>query len=275
MRLKNKVALITGSTKGIGRASAVLFAKEGARVAVTGRDAKAGNEVVSEISAVGGEAIFVQSDIRDEAQVKGLVERTVNHFGRLDILMNNASPTEITRGATRRDAGLADMTLADWQDVFGGSTIGFFLASKYGIPELQKAGGGSIINISSATSMRGFENAAAYPAAKGAVNSLTQSLAATYGADGIRANTIIVGLIATSNAARMMMQSPEYGPPLMERHLVKRWGEPEDVAYAALYLASDESSFVTGSMLTVDGGITCNASFPTPKSSPISGGAKA
>ena len=271
MRLKDKVALVTGSTKGIGRATAELFAREGARVAVTGRDAAAGADVVQAIVSAGGEAFFHAADINQEAAVRGLVEAVVTRYGRLDVLMNNASPTEITRGATRRDGPVADISLDDWTAVFDTATTGFFLASKYAVPALRTAGGGSIINISSAVSVRGFHGASAYPAAKGAVNSLTESLAATYGEDGIRANAIIVGLIATSEAAHQTQVHPQFGPALMERHLVKQWGTPEDVAYAALYLASDESRFVTGSLLYVDGGISCNAAFPAARASPISG----
>lgn len=270
MRLKGKVALITGSTKGIGRASALLFAAEGARVVVTGRDATAGAATVDEIRAGGGDALFVAADIRDEAQVRGLVESAVAHYGRLNVLMNNASPTEFTRGETRRDGPVDEMSIDDWHEVFEGATIGYFLVSKYGVPAMRDSGGGSIINISSAVSLRGFEGASGYPAAKGAINSLTQSLAATYGADGIRANAIIVGLILTSPEARLTAEHPQFGPALLERHLVKRWGRPEDVARGALYLASDESGFVTGSLLTIDGGISCNAAFPT-RAAPIAG----
>ena len=271
MRLKGKVALVTGSTKGIGRATAELFAREGARVCVTGRDSAAGAEVVRAIAAAGGEAFFHAADICDDKAVQGLVAAVEQRHGRLDVLMNNASPTEITRGATRRDGPVDEISLDDWKAVFDTATDGFFLASKYAVPAMRRAGGGSIINISSAVSVRGFHGTAAYPAAKGAVNSLTESLAATYGAEGIRANAIIVGLIATSDVARATQSHPQFGPALLERHLVQRWGEPEDVAYAALYLASDESRFVTGSLLYVDGGISCNAAFPVPKSSPLAG----
>lgn len=271
MRLQDKVALVTGSTRGIGRATAELFAREGARVCVTGRDAAAGDEVVEAIARAGGTAFFKAADICDEAAVQALVEAVERRYGRLDVLMNNASPTEITRGATRRDGPVDEISLADWKAVFDTATDGFFLATKHAIPAMRRSGGGSIINISSAVSVRGFHGAAAYPAAKGAINSLTESLAATYGAERIRANAIIVGLIATSEAARATQAHPQFGPALLERHLVPRWGEPADVAYAALYLASDESQFVTGSLLYVDGGISCNAAFPVPKASPLAG----
>lgn len=263
MRLQGRVALVTGSTKGMGRATAELFAREGASVIVTGRDIAAGEDVAGTISKAGGKALFQPADICDEASVEHLVAAAVSQFGGLDILINNASPTQITRGPGRLDANIADLSLANWNEVFTGSSLGFFLASKHAIKAMLAGGrGGSIVNISSAMSIRGFADAAAYPAAKGAINALTQSIAASYGASGIRANTIIVGMIMTSPEAMLVADDPHYGPALMDGHLIKRWGQPEDVARGSLYLASDEASFVTGSMLFIDGGISCKTPFP-------------
>lgn len=264
MRLKGKVALITGSTKGMGRATAELFAREGASVVVTGRDRAAGGEIVARIEKAGGTAVFEAADFRDEAAVKKLVAQSVSEFGKLDILVNNASPTNITRGPGRLDGRLADMSKSDWEEVFTGSSIGFFLASKYAIKAMLAEGnGGSIVNISSAMAVRGFPDSAAYPAAKGAIDSLTLSIAATYGPAGIRANAIIAGLIMSSPEAMAATTDPHFGPRLMEGHIIKRWGQPEDVAYGSLYLASDEASFVTGSLLFIDGGISCKTPFPS------------
>ena len=263
MRLGGKVAIVTGSTKGMGRATAELFAREGAKVVVTGRDRAAGDAIVEGIRATAGVAIFQAADIGDELEVESLVDRAVSEFGAVDVLVNNASPTHITRGKGKLDDNLADMSLSAWNEVFSGSSIGFFLASKYAIKAMVSGGkGGAIVNISSAMAARGFAGSAAYPAAKGAVNALTQALAASYGSVGIRANAIVVGVIVTSADAEAVANDPDLGPAFLKAQLVKRWGHPDDVARGSLYLASDESSFVTGSQLFIDGGISCKTSLP-------------
>ncbi len=247
MRLVGKVALISGSTRGIGRSIAEMFAREGARVVVTGRTVDRGNKVVAGIRQAGGTAEFVELDVTNEDSVRGAVEATVEHFGRLDTLVNNAAPTDAVSTSVKP---LVDYTTAEWDRIILGTLTGnVFWACKYGIPQMAAAGGGSIINISSGQSVVGMTGFSAYAAAKGGINSLTRSLAVETAPHNITVNTIIVG--------RVISHARDTGVGVGPGHLT-RLGIPNDIAYAATWLASDESRFVTGSLVTADGGFTIN-----------------
>lgn len=246
-RLVGKVAIISGSTRGIGRSTAEMFAREGARVAVTGRTVDRGEKVVAGITDAGGEAAFFPLDITEESSVHAVMEDVASHFGRLDVLVNNAAPTEAVASQMKP---LVDYTTDEWNRILLGTLTGnVFWACKYGIPHLVAAGGGSIVNISSAQSEVGITGFAAYGAAKGAINSITRTLAVETAPAGIRVNTIVVG--------RVIAHSKDSGVAAGPGHLT-RLGVPDDIAYCATWLASDESSFVTGSLVTADGGFTVN-----------------
>jgi NAD(P)-dependent dehydrogenase (short-subunit alcohol dehydrogenase family) len=247
MRLEGKVALVSGSTRGIGRSICEMFAKEGAKVAVTGRTVERGQKVVNLIRDAGGEAEFFALDVMKEDSVQSVIDAVANRFGKLDTLVNNAAPTIEVGTNIRR---LVDWTTEEWDVILKGALTGnIFWACKYGIPHLRAAGGGSIINISSGQSVIGMGGFAAYSAAKGGMNSITRALAVEEAPNNIRVNTIVVGRVVAKG---------DSGAGITPGHLT-RLGVPNDIAYAALYLASDESQFVTGSMLTADGGFSINA----------------
>jgi NAD(P)-dependent dehydrogenase (short-subunit alcohol dehydrogenase family) len=246
-RLEGKVALISGSTRGIGRSMAQHFASEGARVAVTGRTAAKGEKVVGLIREAGGEAEFFALDVTDEASVAGVVDSVVERFGGLTTLVNNAAPTDIVAASYKK---LHELKTDEWDSILLGTLTGnVFWASKYAWPHLAGAQGACILNISSGQSVVGMSGLGAYGAAKGGVNSLTRHLAVEGADDGIRANCIIVG--------RVVSGSGDSGRATGGGHLT-RLGNPMDVAYCATWLCSDESEFVTGSLVTVDGGFTMN-----------------
>jgi NAD(P)-dependent dehydrogenase (short-subunit alcohol dehydrogenase family) len=247
MRLDGKVALVSGSTRGIGRSIAQVFASEGAKVAVTGRTVERGQKVVDLITSEGGEAAFFPLDVTQEASVASVMEQVVERFGSLTTLVNNAAPT-VEVGSNIKP--LVDTSTEEWELILRSALTGnVFWACKYGIPHLVNAGGGSIINISSGQSVIGMGGFAAYSAAKGAMNSLTRAIAVEGAEDNIRCNAIVVGRVVAKGDA---------GAGITPGHLT-RLGVPNDIAYAATFLASDESEFVTGSILTADGGFTINA----------------
>jgi NAD(P)-dependent dehydrogenase (short-subunit alcohol dehydrogenase family) len=247
MRLAGKVALVSGSTRGIGRSIAQMFAAEGAKVAVTGRTVERGQKVVDLIRAEGGEADFFGLDVTREDSVAGVMDAVVERFGSLTTLVNNAAPT-VEVGTNIKP--LVDVTTDEWNLIILSALTGnVFWACKYGIPHLAAAGGGSIINISSGQSVVGMGGFAAYGAAKAAMNSLTRTIAVEEAPRNIRCNTILVGRVVAKG---------DLGAGITPGHLT-RLGNPNDIAYAATYLASDEAAFVTGSMLTADGGFTVNA----------------
>jgi NAD(P)-dependent dehydrogenase (short-subunit alcohol dehydrogenase family) len=246
-RLEGKVALISGSTRGIGRSMAQHFASEGAKVAVTGRTAAKGEKVVGLIREAGGEAEFFALDVTDETSVAGVIDSVVERFGGLTTLVNNAAPTDIVAASYKK---LHELDTKAWESILLGTLTGnVFWASKYAWPHLAEAQGASILNISSGQSVVGMSGLGAYGAAKGAVNSLTRHLAVEGAEDAIRANCIIVG--------RVVSGSGDSGRATGGGHLT-RLGNPMDVAYCAAWLCSDESEFVTGSLVTVDGGFTIN-----------------
>jgi NAD(P)-dependent dehydrogenase (short-subunit alcohol dehydrogenase family) len=246
-RLEGKVALISGSTRGIGRSIAEHFASEGAKVAVTGRTVERGEKVVARIREMGGEAEFFELDVTSEESVRRVVEATAERFGALTTLVNNAAPTGAVATTIKP---LHEYSTDEWDAIMLGTLTGnVFWSSKYAWPHLAAADGASIINISSGQSLAGFKGFSAYAAAKGGVNSLTRSLAAEGSVDGIRANCIVVGRVVASRG--------DAGVHTGGGRLT-RIGNPMDIAYAATWLASDEAAFATGSLVTVDGGFSIN-----------------
>lgn len=245
MRLEGKVAIISGGARGMGAAEARIFAREGARVVIGDLLEEEGLKVVAEIGEAGGEALFVRLDVTDESSWQSAVEAALERFGRVDILVNNA--------AILRTQGLLETTEEIWDEVMDVNTKGTFLGTKTVIPEMRKAGGGSIINISSGAGITGSRRNTAYHASKGAVRIFTKSAAIQYAGENIRVNSVHPGPVDTDMLASSLTveggRRPEDVP-------LGRYGRPEEVAYGVLYLASDESSFVTGSEVVIDGGRT-------------------
>ena len=250
MRLQGKTAIVTGAGQGIGQAIARHFAKEGAQVVVANRTTATGEETVRLIRDVGGEAVFVRTDVTQEAEAKRLVEQTLETYGSLDILCNNAGV-----GLVRP---LTESTLSEWHHVLDTNLTGVFLCSKYASPAMAGRGGGSIINLASVASYVAFPGDAAYCASKGGLLMLTKQMALDYARLKIRANCICPGFIITPEFDHYLTQQPDPEAARVEvehLHPLGRLGEPDDIAHAAVFLASDESSFVTGSPLIVDGGL--------------------
>jgi NAD(P)-dependent dehydrogenase (short-subunit alcohol dehydrogenase family) len=249
MRLADKVALITGGTSGIGRATAILFAHEGAAVAFTGRNQARGDEVVRAIRDSGGDAVFVRSDVRYAEQCRQAVEQTLARFGKIDVLFNNAG---VFHAST-----VPDCTEEQWDETIDSSLKGAFLMSKYALPSMIERGSGSIIHCSSGWGIQGGDKAAAYCAAKGGLVVMTKAMAIDHGPDGIRVNCICPGDVDTpmlpDDAAKRGLSWEEYSAGAADRPL-GRVGTAEEIAQAVLFLASDESAFMTGAALVVDGG---------------------
>jgi NAD(P)-dependent dehydrogenase (short-subunit alcohol dehydrogenase family) len=251
MRLASKVALITGGTSGIGRATALLFAREGARVATTGRNEERGRQVVEEIQKAGGSALFIRSDVRLAAECRRAVEDTVRAFGPIDILFNNAGVF-----FPNTAAGCSE---EEWDLTVDINLKGTFLMSKYTLPGMIARGKGVIINNSSGWGLVGGAQAAAYCAAKGGVVLLTKAMAIDHARQGIRVNCVCPGDIDTpmlvEDARQRRMSRDDYMKEATNRPM-GRVGTPEEIARAVLFLSTDDSSFVTGATLAVDGGGT-------------------
>jgi NAD(P)-dependent dehydrogenase (short-subunit alcohol dehydrogenase family) len=252
MRLENKVALITGAASGMGQAAAVEFARAGARVAMSDVNEGGLAETALLVGDVGGVCISITGSVSDSGDVATMVGRTVDAFGALDILYSNAAIYLPNRG----DAPVVDLDEDVWQRVIDVNLKGVYLCAKHAIPAMIRGGGGSIINVSSLAGTRGSRQSHAYAMAKGGVISLTQSLAVTYGPQGIRANAIAPGAIDTP-MVRGSGTLDEATVRAMMAHLpLGRVGLAEEVARVALFLASDDSAYVTGTVQLVDGGFS-------------------
>ena len=248
MRLAGKVALISGAARGMGAVEARLFAQEGAKVILGDILEAEGRKVEADIRAAGGEAVFVRLDVTREADWQQAVTTAEGRFGALHILVNNAGVSG--------HGQVEDTPVEEWHRVMDINATGVFLGSKTAIPAMRRAGGGSIINISSQLGLVGVDNSSPqYQASKGAVRLLTKATAIQYASAGIRANSVHPGPIETP-MTEARRGDPEVYKLTVSRIPLGRYGQPEDVAYGVLYLASDESSYVTGSELVIDGGWT-------------------
>ncbi len=247
MLLNNKIGLVTGGGMGIGRAICLAYAREGAKVVVADFNPESGAETVQLIRESGGDALFVQADVSDEAQVKAMVETAVEHYGRLDIACNSAA---VSRGSG--PIHLFEKTVFD--DTLNMCLSNTWLCQKHELSAMLEQGAGSIVNISSNASLRGQVYNTAYAAAKAGVNILTQSSAAEYGSKGIRINAVSPGVVRTPGVEKYFAEQPKIAEGLKRAAVMNRLGEPEEIAEAVVFLCSDRASFITGQILSVDGG---------------------
>ena len=253
-RLEGKVAMITGGASGIGAASARLFSEHGAGVAIADVNDNLGRQVADEISAGGGSALYTRLDTTSEDEWREAMAAVMNRFGRLDVMLNAAGVSgRLPDGATSPPIGNAD--LGNWNHVMAVNATGVFLGNKYAIEPMLAAGGGSIINISSIYGIVGSMNNAAYHASKGAVRTFTKSAAAQYATQGIRVNSVHPGFVDTP-MTQPVHDDPGRAQPRLDQTPAGRFGQPVDIAFGCLFLASDESAWMTGSELVIDGGMT-------------------
>jgi NAD(P)-dependent dehydrogenase (short-subunit alcohol dehydrogenase family) len=253
MRLANKVCVITGGASGMGRTASELFCAQGAKVAVLDVRDGPGEETATAAAALGGEAMFVRCDVSKEKDVRGAIEATVERFGGIDVLYNNAGIM------MSEDHSVTDTDEAVWDRTLGVNVKGIHFCCKYAVPAMIERGGGSIINIASFVALLGCSVPQdAYTASKGAVIALTKSLAVQFGPAHIRSNAICPGPIETPLLTDWLLKDPEAKRIRLARNPSGRFGRPEDIVNAAIYLASDESSWTNGAVLVIDGGITSN-----------------
>ncbi|MEN9518200.1 MAG: hypothetical protein RLZZ381_788 [Cyanobacteriota bacterium] len=243
--MTNKVAIVTGASSGIGRASAIAFGKAGAKVVVVARREDKGQETVQLVQESGSEAVFIQADVTKASDVEAMVKKTLETYGRLDYAFNNAG--------SGTSGKVADLSEADWELEINANLKSVWLSMKYEIPAMQQSGGGAIVNISSQGALLGVATYGAYGAAKAGVIALSRAAAAEYSADRIRINTVSPGAVKTdlwAGAPPEMLDQVAAGIPL------QRIGAPEDIAEAVVYLCSDGAAFITGHNLVIDGGFT-------------------
>ncbi|HUS69202.1 MAG TPA: SDR family oxidoreductase [Anaerolineae bacterium] len=251
MRMKQKVSIITGAQSGIGLATARRFAAEGATVVLA--DIKDASPAANELVGTGAQAHFVQTDVSNASQVEALLEQTLSAYGHLDVLVNNAG-VELPKRIT-------DTTEAEWDRLMDVNLKGVFLCSRAAIPAMQRQGGGVIVNVGSELGVVGGSEIAAYCATKGGVVQLTKAMAVDHAADGIRVNCVCPGPVATPLLEATIHGSSDPEKErlrILDKTLMKRFGHPKEIASAILFLASDESSYMTGSILLVDGGVTAH-----------------
>lgn len=254
-RLSERVAIVTGGARGIGRATCLALSGEGARVLIADVDAAGGAAVAAEVERGGGEALAVATDVADEAAVEALIRAGVERFGRLDILHNNAALTDPE--ALSHDTAVVEMTTQVWDQTMAVNLRSQMLLCKHAIPPMLASPGASIINMSSGAALKGDSVRAAYGASKAGVHAVTMYVATAYGRQGVRANTIVPGLILTEAVAAQVPS--ELLEAYQEQLLTPRVGEPEDVAKLVCFLASDDSRYITGQAIVIDGGMSSHS----------------
>lgn len=245
--LQEKIGLVTGAGQGIGRAIALAYAREGASVLVADYNAETGADTVATIEAAGGNATFVHGDVSSEASVKEMVEAAVAQYGRIDIACNSAA---LSRGS----GPIHEYTREIFDETLDMCLTNTWLCMKYELAAMLESGGGAIVNISSNASLKGQAFNTAYAAAKSGVNVLTKSAAAEYGAQGIRINAVSPGVIRTPGVEKYFEEQPKMAEGLKKSAVMNRLGEPDEIAQAVVFLSSDRASFITGQLLSVDGG---------------------
>ncbi len=257
MRLKGKVAVITGGGAGIGEASAILFSREGARVVVADNNKKNGEETVKRIIKNGGEAIFVKADVSRLKEVKEIFKVTKKKYGSLHILYNNAG-IYLRGKSDRSDGPVAKIEEKVWDKIIEVNLKGTFLCSKYAIPLIIKSGGGAVINTSSSAGVMGKPKSSAYSAAKGGIIALTRSMAVAYASRKVRVNCIVPCAVVTPMLKETSLKTPGFDKKkfFSDKTPLGRFGKPEEIANLALFLASDEASYLVGGLFVADGGIT-------------------
>ena len=253
-RLEGKVAIVTGGGGGIGGASAKALAREGATVLVVDIDEGTAAEVVERIRTAGGDAAAWRADLSDEAQVVAVVEDTISRLGRLDVLHNNAALTD--SDFLHRDTAVTELSLEVWERTLAVNLRSQMLMCKHAVPMMVRGGGGSIVNMSSGASLKGDRTRTAYGVSKAGVNALTMYVATSHGKKGIRANTILPGLVLTDAVRAHLDEAMLAG--LGKATLTPYVGQPDDIAEVVVFLASEESRYITGQMIAVDGGMSAH-----------------
>jgi NAD(P)-dependent dehydrogenase (short-subunit alcohol dehydrogenase family) len=262
MRLQGKVALVTGATYGIGATILERMAEEGASVVFIGRSGDKGQEAEAALRAKGLEVTFTQGSVAVEADVKKAISLTVEKYGSITTVVNNAAATDVSKPGGG-DNHVEEITIEAFDNVMNTGVHGVLWTSKFAIPHMKANGGGAIINISAASSIRAIDGRPAYQASKGAVNALTRQMAVDYGGFGIRSNAIIVGFTPTGGEIiTKMVNTPAFIDAIRKAIPSPRLGSPRDIAAGCIYLASDDGEYVNGVLLPIDGGLTCKLGIP-------------